>query len=67
MYVDDELGKITKLRFNQTPQNYLKVSVGNDAYNLNKYDNIQTTDIKEIKFPNRGSECIQNRVSRCND
>ena len=36
-YVDDELDKYTILRFNQTLQNYLKVSVGNDTYNLSKY------------------------------
>ena len=30
-YIDDELDKNTLLRFNQTLQNYLKVSVGNDT------------------------------------
>ena len=30
-YIDDELDKITILRFNQTLQNYLKVSIGNDT------------------------------------
>ena len=30
-YIDDELDKNTILRFNQTLQNYLKVSVGNDT------------------------------------
>ena len=29
-----KLDKNTVLRFNQTLQNYLKVSVGNDTYNL---------------------------------
>ena len=33
-YIDDDLDKNTVLRFNQTLQNYLKVSVGNDTYNL---------------------------------
>ena len=33
-YIDDELDKNTFLRFNQTLQNYLEVSVGNDTYNL---------------------------------
>ena len=33
-YIDDELDKNTIVRFNQTLQNYLKVSVGNDTYNL---------------------------------
>ena len=40
-YVDDQLDKNTILRFDQTLQNYLKVSVGNDTYNLTKYDKIQ--------------------------
>ena len=35
-YIDDELDKNTIVRFNQTLQNYLKVSVGNDTYNLAK-------------------------------
>ena len=35
----------TLLKFNQTLQNYLKVSVGNDTYNLTKYDKIQIKDI----------------------
>ena len=33
-YVDDSIGEGTILRFNQTLENYLKVSVGNDTYNL---------------------------------
>ena len=33
-YIDDELDKNTVLRFNQTLQKYLKVSVGNDTYHL---------------------------------
>ena len=47
------------LRFNQTLTNYLKVSVGNDTYNLTKYDKIQITDMTEIKFPNIGSDLLQ--------
>ena len=35
-YVDGELGKNTTVRFEQTLQNYLKISVGNDNYNLTK-------------------------------
>ena len=35
-YIDDELDKNTIVRFNQTLQNYLKVSVGNDIYHLTK-------------------------------
>ena len=35
-FIDDELDKTTILRFNQTLENYLKVSVGKDTYNLTK-------------------------------
>ena len=31
-YVDDSIGDVTILRFNQILENYLKVSVGNDTY-----------------------------------
>ena len=39
-YVVDSIGEDTIVRFNQTLQNYLKVSVGNDTYNLTKYNKI---------------------------
>ena len=35
-YIDDELDKNTIVRLNKTLQNYLKVSVGKDTYNLSK-------------------------------
>ena len=53
-YIDDELDKNTVLRFKQTLQNYLKVSDGNDTYNLTKYDKVQFTDTTIIKYPNTG-------------
>ena len=66
-YIDDELDKNTVLRFNQTLQNYLKVSVGNDTYNLTKYDKIQITDTTIIKYPNSGGYLLQNCLIKCND
>ena len=54
MYIDDELDKNTIVRFSQTLQNYLKFSVGNDTYNLTKYDKIQITDITTMKAGNTG-------------
>ena len=57
----------TILRFNQTLQNYLKVSVGNDTYNLTKYDKIQIIDITEIKYPNIGSDLLQKWYIKCNN
>ena len=38
--VDDSIGECTILRFNQTLTNFLKVSLGNDTYNLTKYGKI---------------------------
>ena len=66
-YIDDELDKNTVLRFNQTLENYLKVSVGNDTYNLTKYDRIQITDTTNTKYPNTGGYLLQNWVIQCND
>ena len=48
-HVDDSIAKGAFLRFIQTLQNYLRVSVGNDTYNLTKYDRRQVTDTTSIK------------------
>ena len=53
-FVDDSIGEGTLLRFYQTLENYLKVSVGNNPYNLTKHDKIQITDTTIIKYPNTG-------------
>ena len=66
-YIDEELDKNTIVRFNQTLENYLRVSVGNDIYNLSKYDKIQITDTTEIKYPNSGGYLLQNWLIKCND
>ena len=52
-YVDDSV-EGTIVRFGQTLENYLKVSAGNDFYNLTEYDKIQITDTTIIKAPNTG-------------
>ena len=57
----------TLVRFNKTLQNYLKVSVGNDTYNLTKYDKIQIIDTTEIKYPNIGSDLLQKWNINCNN
>ena len=57
----------TLVRFNQTLQNYLKVSVGNDIYNLTKYNKISIADITEIKFPNSGDALLQKWKIYCNN
>ena len=66
-YVDDSIGADTMLRFNQTLQNYLKVSVGNNIYNLTKYNKNLLTDITIIKYPNSGGYLLQNWNIKCND
>ena len=53
-YIGDDLDKNTIVRFNQTLQNYLKLSVGIDTYNLSKYDKIQLINVTEIRYPNTG-------------
>ena len=66
-YIDDLIGECTLLRFNQTLENYLKVSVGNDTYNLTKYDKIQLTDVTELRYPNIGSGLLQKWNIKCNN
>ena len=66
-YIDDLIREGTLLRFNQTLQNYLKVSIGNDTYNLTKYNKIQLTDITEMKYPNIGSDLLQKWNIKCNN
>ena len=66
-YIDDELDKNTIVRFNQTLKTYLKVSVGNDIYNLTKYNKIQLTDTTTIKYPNTGGYLLPGWRIFCND
>ena len=66
-YIHDELDKNTVLRFNQTLEKCLKVSVGDDTYNHTKYDRIQYTDTTIIKNPNASGYLPQNWIIKCND
>ena len=66
-YIDDELDKNTIIRFNQTLQNYLKVSVGNDIYNLTKNDKMQLTDITTMNAGHTGGYLLSYRRFICND
>ena len=65
-YVDDSIGECTRKRFNQTLENYLKVSVGNDTYNLSTYDKTQITDTTIIK-PGNGAYLLPRKIVICND
>ena len=64
---DDSTGEGTIVRFIQTPENYLKVSFGNDTYNLTKNDKIQITDTTSTKNPNTEGYLLQHWVIRNND
>ena len=66
-YIDGGLNKNTIIKFNQTLTNYLKVSVGNDNYNLTKYDKIQITDTTILKYPNQGGYLLPSWRIFCND
>ena len=66
-HIDDELAKNTVVRFNQTLQNYLKVTVGNDVYNLTKYDKIKLTDTTVMKAGNTGGYLVQKWNIKCKD
>ena len=57
--VDDELDKNTIVRFSQTLTIYLKVSVGNDTYNLTKYNKFYLTDKTSMISPNSGLSLLQ--------
>ena len=66
-FIDDELDKTTILRFNQTLENYLKVSVGNDTYNLTKKNKIQLTDTTVMKAGITGGYLLPYWKIVCND
>ena len=51
-YIDDELEKNTNLSVKQRLENYLKLSVGKDTYNLTKYDKTELKDTTIIRQGN---------------
>ena len=57
-YVDDSIDEGTIVTFIQTLEIYLKVSVGNDTYNLTKRIK-KITGTTGIKFPKLGSHLSQ--------
>ena len=66
-YVDDQLDINTKVRFNETLENYLKVSLGNDTYKLTKDNKIQLTDNTINKTGINGLGVLPNWNIICND
>ena len=66
-HIDNELNKNTFSRFSHSLQNYLKISVGNDVYNLTKNHRIQFTDTTVTKYPNHEGVFLQQRIRKCSD
>ena len=64
-YVDDSIEDGNVLRFNQTFENFLKVSFGNDINDLMKYNKIQSIDTTEIRSPNTGNSLLQKLILTC--
>ena len=65
--VDYSIGGGNILKCNQTLEICLKVSFGNDIYNLTKYDKIQITDTTILKDPKTCSYLLQNWNKKHND
>ena len=55
------------VRFNQTLTNYLKVSIGNDTYNLTKYNKYYLPDKTSMLSPNSGLSLLQKWNIECKD
>ena len=67
-YDDDSIGEGTIVRFNQRPENYLKVSFGNDFSNLTKDDKIKKNAEKTIiEQPNDGGFLLKHWNTKCKD
>ena len=66
-HVDDQLDKNTIVRFSQTLDNYPKVSVRKDIYNLTKYDKIQITDSTVMRIGNGGAFILPLWKKICNN
>ena len=64
-HIDDSIGDGTILRFIQTCQNLLKVSIRDDVYILTNWDRIQITDTTIIKYPNQGGYLLQQWNIKC--
>ena len=64
---ENEIIKITILRFNQKLANHLKVSVESDVRNHTEYDKMKNTDTTIIEVPKIGGFLLQNWVWKCND
>ena len=59
--IDDSIGEDIIVRITQTLQTYVKVPVGNDTYNLTKFDEISLNIVTEIRSPNIGCDLLLKR------
>ena len=66
-FIHESLGGGKILGFIQTLENFLKVSVGNDVYNLTKYEKIRNIDTTIMKHPNIGGYLLQNWAIKGSD
>ena len=66
-YIDNQLDKITIVRFNQTLIIYLKITVSSDIYYLTKYNKIKLTNQTILKYSNSGSYLLPLWRIVCND
>ena len=65
--VDDELDKNTVFRLDQSLENNLKISCGNDVYNLSENDEKQTNDTTICKAGSSGVLVLPFWKIVCND
>ena len=66
-YVDDSIGGGNNVKFNYILEEYLKVSLGYDTYNLTKNDKLQYIDTRVISFANIAGYLFQNWIIQCNE
>ena len=66
-HIDDELDKNTILRLNPTLENCLKITVGNNTYNLTKFDETPITEITFIRNSNTGGYVLPLWKIYCTD
>ena len=65
-YVDDSIEDDNILKFNRALQNCVKVSVGNNLYNLTKFYKVQISYKTIIKAPDNGGYLLQYWNIKCN-
>ena len=61
------MGKITVLKFNQTLEHYIEISVDNDVNNLTEKLKVHFTNTTVFKVPNQRFELQQSWNNRCDD